>query len=144
MSKFAAAVISGRVGYIAYPIFSAFANHGNLPYRLLVQNMIRRLMGEQMVQVQGPTSLEATVMRQPSGRTIVHLLNYVPERRTPTLDIVEDIIPLFNVQINLRLAKKPKRVYLAPQETPVDFEYADGRVSLRVPKVEGHQMVAFE
>lgn len=144
VSKFAAAVISGRVGYIAYPIFSAFANHGNLPYRMLVHNMIHQLLGDPLLQVQGPSSLEATVMRQPSGRTIVHLLNYCPERRTPQLDIVEDIVPLFEVRMNLKLSKKPKRVYLAPQETPLDFEYADGRVETIVPKVEGHQMIAFE
>lgn len=144
LSKFAAAVLSGRVGYIAYPIFSAFANHGNLPYRMLVQNMIHQLMGEPLLQVQGPSSLEATVMRQPSGRTIVHLLNYCPERRTPTLDIVEDIVPLFEVRMNLKLSKKPKRVHLAPQEVPLDFEYANGRVKVCVPKVEGHQMIAIE
>ena len=143
VSKFAAAVLSGRVGYIAYPIFLAFANHGNLPYRMLVQNMIRKLIGEPLLKVQGPSSLEATVMRQPSGRTMVHLLNYCPERRTPKLDIVEDIVPLFDLPLSLKLAKKPKRVYLAPQETQLDFEYADGRVSVIVPKVEGHQMIAF-
>jgi hypothetical protein len=101
-------------------------------------------MGEQLLQVLGPSSLEATVMRQPSGRTVVHLLNYCPERRTPTLDIVEDIVPLYEVPLSLKLSKKPKQVYLAPQETPVDFEYINGRVTLRVPKVEGHQMIALE
>ena len=83
-------------------------------------------------------------MRQPSGRTIVHLLNYCPERRTPTLDIVEDIVPLFEVRMNLKLSKKPKRVHLAPQEVPLDFEYANCRVKVCVPKVEGHQMIAIE
>ncbi|MCC7349912.1 MAG: alpha-L-fucosidase [Phycisphaerales bacterium] len=144
VSKYAAAVISGRVGYIAYPIFSSYANHGNLPCRMLVGNMIHLLLGEPLLRVQGPSSLEATVMRQPSGRTIVHLLNYCPERRTPKLDIVEDIVPLFDVRMNLKLSKKPSRVYLAPQEMALDFEYANGRVSLVVPKVEGHQMIAFE
>lgn len=144
VSQYAAAVLAGRVGYIAFPIFSAFANHGNLPYRLLVRNMIHKLLGEQILQVQGPSSLEATVMRQPSGRTVVHLLNYCPERRTPALDIVEDIVPLFEVRMSLKLAKKPRRVYLAPQEVPVDFEYAGGRVKVCVPKVAGHQMIVFE
>ncbi|MCC6423339.1 MAG: alpha-L-fucosidase [Phycisphaerales bacterium] len=144
VSKFAAAILSGRIGYIPYPIFSAFANHGNIPYRLLVRNMIQHLLGEPLLQVDGPSSLEATVMRQPTGRTIVHLLNYCPERRTPKLDLVEDIIPLFEVRMNLKLSKKPKQVYLAPQKTPLEFEYANGRVSLIVPKVEGHQMIAFE
>lgn len=134
LTDFAAATISGRAGYIAYPIFSAFAQHGNYPYRLLVRNLIDLLLPDPLLRVDGPTGLEATVMRQPAdGRTIVHLLNYAPERRTPSFDIVEDIVPLPNVSVSLKLAARPRAVYLAPERRPLPFEYAAGRVNVRVP-----------
>jgi hypothetical protein len=157
MSRFSGAVRKGNVAYIAYPIFSAFANHGNVPCRLLVRNILSLLLPEPLLKVDAPTSTEATVTRQvgrasvPAGgqgrppyRTIVHLLQYCPERRTPKLDIVEDIVPLYNVPLSLKLPRKPTSVYLAPGREPVSFTYDEGRVSLYVPEVRGHQMIVFE
>lgn len=143
VSRFSAATLKGRVAYIAYPIFSAFANHGNYPYRLLVRNILHHLLPDPLLRVDAPTSTEATVMRQ-GRRTMVHLLQYCPERRAGKLDIVEDIVPLANVALSLKLARKPGKVYMAPEQTDVEFQYADGRVNLRVPEVKGHAMVVFE
>jgi hypothetical protein len=46
--------------------------------------------------------------------------------------------------MSLKMAKAPRRVYLAPAQTPVPFEYLAGRVNLRVPAVRGHAMIVFE
>jgi hypothetical protein len=154
LTRWAAAVLNewAQTAYIAYPVFGAFANHGNYPYRLLVRNLLERLLPQPLVRVCGPTGLEATIMHQDKtaahpARTIVHLLYYAAERRTKTLDIAEDIVPLYEVPLSLKLPSEPTRVYLAPKpgrEAPVDSEYLDGRVNLRVPVVRGHQMVVFE
>jgi hypothetical protein len=34
-----------------------------------------------------------------SQRTIVHVLHYIPERRGLDSDVIEDVIPLANVQL---------------------------------------------
>ena len=46
------------------------------------------------------------MMRQ-KNRTIVHILQYTPQRRTPKLDIVEEIVPLFDVPLSVKLPKVP-------------------------------------
>jgi hypothetical protein len=143
LTQYPIATLRGRVAYVPFPVFSAFATHGNYPCRLLVRNLIDRLLPEPLLRVDAPTSTEATVMRQ-LNRTIVHLLQYCPERRTKTLDIVEDIVPLFDVPLSLKLSKKPKRVYSAPDEEEIPFDYANGRVNLLVPEVSGHAMICFE
>jgi hypothetical protein len=142
-TKYPIATLRGRVAYVPFPIFSSFATHGNYPCRLLVRNLIDRLLPKPLLRVDAPTSTEATVMRQ-LNRTIVHLLQYCPERRTKTLDLVEDIVPLFDVPLSLKVSKKPKRVYSAPDEEEIPFDYAGGRVNLLVPEVSGHAMICFE
>ena len=76
----------------------------------------------------------------------MHLLQYAPERRTEKLDLIEDIVPLFEVPLSLKWpgGRPPRKVYMAPEETPVAFEYLAGRVNLRVPEIRGHAMVVFE
>ncbi len=145
-SGYAAATINGQVGYISAPIFGAFAQHGNAQYRLLVRNLINLLMPLPLIQVQAPTSTEVTVTRQetPTARTIVHLLQYCPERRAINLDLIEDIVPLYDVAVSLKLEKKPRQVYLAPDKTQLAFTFRNGRAQVRVPKVAGHAMLVFE
>jgi hypothetical protein len=93
--------------------------------------------------VKGPTGLETSVMEQ-EGRQIVHLLFYTPERRTPNLDLIEDIVPLYHLPLELRTSRQPVRVYLAPEMTPLEFTYEAGYTQVIVPEVNGHAMVVFE
>ena len=72
-----------------------------------------RLLPEPLIRVKAPAMAEATVMRQ-GKRTIVHMLHYCPQRRTPTLDIVEDVVPFFDVEISLKTDREPGRVYTGP------------------------------
>jgi hypothetical protein len=143
VSRYAAAVQKGGAIYIAYPVFAAHAVHGNYPYRLLVRNCLARLLPEPLLRIDAPTGTETSVMRQP-GRTIVHVLYYSPERRAANLDLIEDIVPIQDVGLALRLARAPRRVYLAPDRMPLPFHYRGGRAEVLVPQVCGHEMVVFE
>jgi hypothetical protein len=143
VSRYSAAAMKNRVAYIAYPIFSAFHQHGNVPFKLLVRNIMNLLLPEPLVRVGAPSGTEATMMRQ-KNRTIVHILHYTPQRRTQKLDLLEEVVPLMDVPLSVKLPKAPKRVYLAPEKTALKFEYMRGRVNLRVPRIDGHAMVVFE
>jgi hypothetical protein len=143
VSRYAAAVRKGRAAYISSPVFGAFGKHGSQAYRLLVRNILELLLPEPLLRIDAPTSTEATVTRQ-GKRTIIHLLQYCPERRGENLDIVEDIVPLHGVPMSVRLGRKPRGAYIAPQEAPLEFTYVVGRAQVIVPEVAGHAMVVFE
>lgn len=143
VTAYPAALQKGGVAYISFPIFSAFAQHGNYPYRLLVGKILNRLLPKPLLRAGGPTGLETTIMRQ-RERTIVHLLSYSPERRTPQLDIIEDVIPLFEIPISVRSPKRVQQVYVAPEQTHVPFSYQNGYVELILPELRGHALVVLE
>ncbi|MCC7192377.1 MAG: alpha-L-fucosidase [Phycisphaeraceae bacterium] len=143
MSRYSIAVQKDRVITIAYPIFTAYASHGNLPYRHLIAQAIDRLLPDPLLRVGGPSFLEASVLRQGS-RHIVHLLSFAPQRRTQNRDIVEDPTPIIGVPISLKLPQMPQRVYLAPEGKEMAFTYEAGRVSVKVTHDRGHVMVVFE
>jgi hypothetical protein len=145
-SPWAAAVMRGKVITLAHPVFKAYGTHGNLPYRALVANCIRLLMPRKLVEAEVPSSAEVTVTRQKGrpSRTVVHVLYFPAERRTATLDIAEDIVPLQAVHLSLSAPRAPRKVYCAPSLVPVPFTYDGERVRMVVPKIEGHQMVVVE
>jgi len=143
ISPYAAAVQRKNVGYIPFMVFDGYANHGNLACRWLVEKLLDRLLPEPLIRCKAPAMAEASVLRQ-GRRTIVHVLHYCPQRRTPTLDIVEDIVPLLDVEISLMAKRKPVRVYLAPERKPLEFSHVGGRTRVVVPRIDGHAMVVFE
>ena len=77
-------------------------------------------------------------------RTVVHLLSYIPMRRTPDLDIIEDPVPLVDMALAIRLPHSPKRVFLAPNERGLTFDYRNGCAHTRITTSEGHALMVFE
>lgn len=144
LTPFVAALLHGATGYISYPIFEAYAQHGNLPYRWLVQTLLEHLLPDPLLRFpNAPSGLEATLARQ-GERLIVHLLYYLAERRARDLDLIEDIVPLSNLALSLKLRRKPQTVYLAPQQVELPFEYYNGRLHLTLPQLSGHAMIVVE
>jgi len=138
-----AAAQKGNLIYISFPVFSGYANNAYEVQKLLVRNCIQRLLPNPLVKTDLPSTAELTVTEQ-NGRRILHVLHYPAARRAPDLDIVEEVIPLSNVNIALRTDQKPKQVYLAPQRHTLKLDYNDGYASIVVPSVQGHQMAVFE
>lgn len=143
ITPWAAAVQYKNVGYIPFMIFDGYANHGNLACRWLVEKLLDRLLPEPLIRTSAPAMAEITITRQ-RNRTIVHILHYCPQRRTPTLDIVEDVVPLFDIELSLKSARKPARVYTAPDKSPLAFTHSTGRTHIVFPRVNGHAMIVFE
>jgi Hypothetical glycosyl hydrolase 6 len=137
-----AALLEGRIGYLAHPVFTTYARHSMPLHRELVLSMLRRLLPEPLLSVDGPKSLQATLTQQ-EDRRIVHLLHYIPERRGLALDVVEDRLPVHDVNVTLR-GQVPASVWLQPQGVPLSFEAAAGVTRFKVPVVSGHQMIVLE
>jgi hypothetical protein len=133
----------GNLIYVAAPIFRMYADFGYQFYRLLIGNCIARFLPNPLIKSNAPSTAHLTVTKQ-SGRMIVHVLHYAPQRRAPALDIVEDVLPLVNLKLALRMGAPPKEVYLAPQRQSLKVDFQDGYAHTVVPSVEGHQMIVFE
>ena len=147
-SKYPIAVQHGRVITCAYPLFKAYATHGTLSSRQVIAACLNRLLPEQLALWQGPKHVEITVTRQNANRkdqrTVVHVLSFVPARRTPTLDIVEDATPLVHAKLSLMLERAPKRVTRQPTGEPLACEYLNGRAIVSLSSQRGHDMIVFE
>ncbi|RYC71673.1 alpha-amylase family protein [Spirosoma sordidisoli] len=136
-----AIVQNGKVIYMAHPLFSQYAQNAPRWCRQLVLNALQRLLPDPLVRTpEAPTSLLATLNSQATeNRRILHLLHYVPERRGRDFDVIEDVIPLYNVAVSVK--GSAKRVSLAPSGTALKFTQRNGRVEFVVPALRGHQLV---
>lgn len=144
-SEYPAVTRHDNIIYFSHPIFTMYQRHGMRAFKQLVLNCLDLLVEDRLVITDAPTSAHINLNYQPEHhRFVVHVLHYIPERRCEDMDVIEDVIPLYNVKLALRTATEPAKVYLAPSKTPVDFHYNDGYVHVLIPEVSGHQMVVFE
>lgn len=131
--------------YFAHKIFTQYNNYGSIWCKKLMVNAIEMLLGKRMISHNGPSSLITTINEQKGKkRYALHLLHYIPERRSQRLDIIEDIIPLYNLKLNVNLSKRIKSVKLVPQNIALNFSANNSEISFNVEKVNGHQIVELE
>jgi hypothetical protein len=84
-----------------------------------------------------------TLNEQPQERRwILHLLYYVPERRGDEFDVIEDVVPLYQLRVSVRVERTVTEVRCVPAGEQLAFDHKNGRVQFTVPAVRGHQMVA--
>lgn len=140
-----AAFRNGSLIYFASPLASQYEECAPLWVKQLLLNAVDMLLPQPLLRHNGPSTLETGYMLQPEkNRAVIHLLHYIPERRGSEFDVVEDVIPIYNVELSLRADQKVKAVTTAPQGQSLDFVENDGRITVRVPEVNGHQMIVVE
>ncbi|HNQ35951.1 MAG TPA: hypothetical protein PKN80_07810, partial [bacterium] len=136
----------GNICHFSFPIFRGYYQQAVPAYRQLLGNCLDRLHPDPLVRVAGlPSFGQVTVTVQPGGRRLVHLLTYLPELRGPSVQVIEEPILARDLRLELRAdGHRPRRIYLAPSGRDLEWTRAGGYLSVRVPEVDGYQLVVFE
>ena len=140
-----AGMTEGKDGiYIAWNIFADYAQSGELHLKQMVIFALDRLLDSaKTLKTNLPAQGIVTLMKQ-SDRLICHLLYASPVKRGNGIEVIEDIVPIYNVELAVKTDRKINKVYLAPQKEDIDFTYDNGYISVKLAKIECHQMVVFE
>ena len=135
-------VKNGPVVYFMHPIFSQYAKNAPRWVKQLLVHVLDLLLPEPVVRIKAPSTTVVSVNAQPEeNQLVVHLLHYIPERRGQDFDVIEDVIPIYDVGVSVRTDQKIKRVATAPGGEALNFKQAKGRVSFTLPKLHGHEMI---
>ncbi len=155
-----AGVRKGNILYLAHPIFSIYHALGAVAYRQYAANAIRLLLGEDItLETNIPSTARVTLMDQkPHSRYVLHLLyantisrgaqvhlspdGYV--RDSNRIEVIEDLLPLRNVDLSLNLPRNIRRAMLQPQGQEIEFQVTNNKVKIKVDEFTCHQMVVLE
>lgn len=136
------AIVKGKDGaYIGWNIFEDYAIYGNIVDKELVCHTIDTILNKS-IETDLPAQGVVTLMEK-DNKKIVNLLYASPVKRGKDIEIIEDIIPVYNTEVSVK-ASNVSRVYLAPQGTDINFSVGGGYVSFNVEKIENHQLIIIE
>ena len=157
-SGYASGSQKGQILYLAHPVFTLYRAYGQVALRQVIGRTLRRLLGadESLTLTGLPSTGRVTLTRQADkDRSILHLLyaNTVNRGGATELhggnlagkqasyEVIEELTPLTDIEVELRLGKPVTGVTLEPEGEPLPCEQADGVLKLRVPRLQCHQMV---
>jgi len=132
--------------YIAWAIFEDYATKGGLICKEIVKYAVDSLLGKDKTFVSNlPSGAVATLMKQPQeGRYINHLLYASPTKRGDGVEVIEDLVPLYGVEVELLLPEEIKKAYDAKTKEPVAFVREGGRTKLAVGEFACHKAIVLE
>jgi len=140
-------MVQGNDGiYIAWNVFEDYATKGSLILKETIVYALDTLLGNyKTLSTNLPAQGIVTLMHQEKEKRFVnHLLYASPIRRGKNTEVIEDIIPIYNVNVSLKIPHAVTNVYLAPQMHSISFELVEGVLSYTVPELNCHQMIIID
>ncbi len=130
----------GSIVAVHGPVFrDYFLGHYPLLRRFLGA-LIERLGIPWQVTVEAPARLEM-VLRRKDDRLVINLINRGSgETLSPRRVMVEEVPPVCDVVVRVRTAEAPQTVAAVP-DAPLEWSFAGGITTIRVPQVEIHTAV---
>lgn len=150
-------VINGSILYFAHPVFTIYSGYGAVGCREYVVRTIQHFLGcELSLKTNLPSTARVSLMEQAEEkRYVLHLLYAATVARggqmqlsggnlesNGNIEIIEDLIPLHDTSVTLRVPKQISSITLEPQGVPLEFQQDAEGVRLCVDQFECHQMVA--
>ncbi len=160
--EFDAAVMSpdGKIVYLGHPLFTIYKAWGAVAYKDYCLKALKMLLGNDVsLTCNMPSTARISVMRQAGEkRTILHLLYAntvnrggeldmpVPNhnRQVKAIEVIEELIPLANVKVELKVPHNVAKVTLEPEGREIEVKTTpDGKHIVELDSFSCHQMVVF-
>lgn len=133
---------AGKLTYFAHPIFRQYQHNAPKWCRTLLHNTLQDLLPSQLVRHNGPSTLQISLNKKRSGESyVLHLLHYLPLRRSDTIDVIEDVIPLYDLELSVAVPGEVEAVRSVPKEKGLKWTQEGDRVDFTLPELRGHQMI---
>lgn len=148
-----AATSNGQIAYFAHSIFTSYRQLGQPLYRDLVSDAIIDLLAKSSTRFDNfPSQARVALTRQTdASRYVLHLLYATPVKRgadksrfaspETSVEIIEDIVPLFEIACSININEQVKSVQLAPSGQALEYSQEGDVVRFVVPRLLCHQMI---
>jgi hypothetical protein len=158
-SGYSAGVLNGQILYLAHPVFSIYRGWGAVAMAEYIREAIALLLNTDAGIATNLPSMARVALREQAdeSRYVLHLLyaNTIARGGALSLsggtvssrgsiEVIEDLMPLRDSAVTLRLPKEIKSAILQPQGIGLPFTQADGEIHLALDEFTCHQMIVLD
>ena len=140
--------------YSTFPLFFLYKEIGNVMYKKIIVESIKRLLGNESVfSTSLPSTADFIVNHQPGHqRIIVNCLHYIPERRSLKVETIEEKIPLFSQDVSIDLDLLRKRLDLSKKvsfsvidennKQEILYKLEGSKLHFTIDKIDGFRIIS--
>ncbi len=141
---FPAIAKKGNVVYLAHSLARQYFEYGSLYHKRYFM-MALNLIHDNSLKIKGMGSLgRCTIIDQPKKNRYCINMVYVSPVKRGCAEIIEDIMPIYNIEVSLKTDKAPKRVYLGVTDEDLDFTFEKGILKFTLPRLECHETMVID
>lgn len=135
----------GNVVYLAHSLPKQYNVYGSQFHKRYFINALNLVYGGSILAVEGLGSQGRCTMisQADKNRYCINMVYASPVKRGRA-EIIEDILPLYNIKLILKTNKKINNVYLALTGEKLEYMQQDGKISFVVPELNYHTSVVVE
>ena len=135
----------GNVVFMAHKAGQMYKEYGCVAHRDYFISALKNLCGyKSLTTVNLGSCGRVTVIDQNNESRYCVNLTYAAPQKRGVAEIIDDILPLYNIPFALKTDKKVTRVYSPVTNEKIKFKQKDGVVSFVIPKIECHNTVVIE
>ena len=134
----------GNVVFLPHELGEMYYLHGARIHRDLFTNALRLVYKNPVLKTDMPSAGRINMLHQPDrNRYVVHLLYAPPLQRGRCL-VIEDMVPLHDIPVELRVPEKVKKAYTVPNENRLIPELSGDKTKVTIPTLQCHCTVVLE
>ncbi|HIU75638.1 MAG TPA: beta-galactosidase trimerization domain-containing protein [Candidatus Pelethocola excrementipullorum] len=129
---------NGNVIVFSHPLFGQYRENAPRWCKTLIKNAIEMLMPNQLVRHNGSSTISVQLLEQPEKkRYILHVLTYIPVRKSATIDTIEERTLVRDLQIVVNTHRAVTGVKVVPEEKPLELKDH----TFTIPECDGYAMI---
>ncbi len=144
-SEYPAIIKNKNLLFFAHPLDQLYYQHGVRLHRQLVGNGIELMQNSPMLKVeQLPSAGRVSLLhQQKNNRYVAHLL-YAPPILRGEVSVIEDFLPVSDVEITLDIPENIKSIVQIPNGNSLEYEQTGTKIKVQVPTFTMHTGIVFE
>jgi hypothetical protein len=135
---------NGIVVAVHGPVFRAYYQSHYPRLRRFIADMVDALDATNVIRLDGPWWIEMSA-RQKDGRTLIQFVNRSSSGHlTPNRHMVEHVPDAGPFSVTIPMAQRPTRVFMAPDETGIEWTWSDGVLVVKIAGLAIHNVLVIE
>ena len=143
-TKYAGIIKNDNIVYVAHPLSTLYNEIGAVAHKYFTLLALDLILPKLPFRLKIGSQGRATMLKQEQFNRYCLNMTYASPVKRGIAEIIEDIIPIYNIPVCINVPEEIKRVFSAVDNTEIPFNKTENGIEFIVPKLECHNIVVLE
>lgn len=134
----------GNVVYLSHKISTIYMKYGSLYHKRFFISALRTIYNDEPLKLDLGSIGRCRMIKQESDNRYCINMVYASPVKKGAAEIIEDIMPLYGIDVTLKVTETVKKIWVLNTEETLAFSQDDHKIKFTLPKLNCHETVIVE